>query len=613
MAALLVRDPNLDICPDFDSEPFEPMRELMRNTGLTDEQAIDALREAWTTRNDQLRERWAHEAEARRARAEAEAQQPQDQVQQPPPPPPANIQPEGEEIGAGEERTDRERRGKPKLRSFDPNLSVASVLVPRPSSYALNKLANFEYCELWYFTQEGCEDAQRSQRAEADDAFGMARVGEMVMLRPVASVQASKRVVQDADLTWEQFHYAQRSFVNYVLKADWPEEHAQALVWFFVHLENSAYINRENGKKILLSYQARVRRNWMDVMKQSDGPAFNIAIINNELMETISRELQSITTSDLHRQHGTLARFLERAQDRTAFLPVRYASAVIVTKSASAPPKPCGTEHRQGASETSGVAWSTQTGLSSAPTGNVPKDAAAPVGTTYTSAPGAGEKLTALKCVLEHRSCEALSPYKHDAWEHLLTVHKLLPRYPSLPYNLRTGFDAGIPPINVTNTPNNSPSLHAHSDAYLEIIEKEFRSQRYVGPLSQAEVEALIGPFQTSPLSLVPKPGKPNKFRAVHNFSFPRAASAGFLSINHHIDSDLFPCTWGTFPTICATIWNLPPDSQASVRDVAEAYRSIPIMPKQWPGLVVKLRGEDNFAINTTPPNVPRVPDIFPA
>ncbi|KAF5383221.1 hypothetical protein D9615_004780 [Tricholomella constricta] len=312
MAALLVRDPHLEVCPDFESEPFEPMRALMRNTGLTDEQAVEALREAWVTRNNQLRDRWVQEAEARAAEAEAAAQQQQQeeeerlrreqmemQQQQEQEQRPDDQQVDEGRLGtAGEEQ----RRTKLKLRSFDPNLSVASVIVPRPSSYAINKLANFEYCELWYFTQEGCEDAQRSQRSEADDAFGMARMGEMVMLRPVAAVQASKRVVQDADLTWEQFHYAQRSFVEYVLKAGWPEDHAQSLVRFFVHLENSPYINRENGRRILLTYQARVRRNWMDVMKQSEGAVFNIALINDDLMEAIARDLQSVATADLHRQ-----------------------------------------------------------------------------------------------------------------------------------------------------------------------------------------------------------------------------------------------------------------------------------------------------------------------
>ncbi|GLB36656.1 hypothetical protein LshimejAT787_0309430 [Lyophyllum shimeji] len=198
-----------------------------------------------------------------------------------------------------------------------------------------------------------------------------------------------------------------------------------------------------------------------------------------------------------------------------------------------------------------------------------------------TSAPDAEGRLTELKRALERRRIKALSPYKAQAWECLLRVHNLLTRYPNLPSGFCNGFNAGISPIEHTHTPDNGPSLYTYSHAYLEIVEKEFNSQRYIGPLSRAEVESVIGPFQTSPLSLVPKPGKPNKFCAVHNFSFLRAPSAGFYSVNYCIDSNLFPCTWSTFVTICTTIWNLPPDSQASIRDVAEAYRTIPIIPDQ--------------------------------
>ena len=130
------------------------------------------------------------------------------------------------------------------------------------------------------------------------------------------------------------------------------------------------------------------------------------------------------------------------------------------------------------------------------------------------------------------------------------------------------------------------------------MVANELRKGRYVSPCTRLEVEALIGPFQSSPLSWVPKPGKPGKFRAVHNFSFPRSATPTITSINAAINADRYPCTWGTFDTICFITHNLPPGSQAAIRDVAEAYRTIPIVPDQWPGLVVKLLDEDEFAIN---------------
>ena len=82
-------------------------------------------------------------------------------------------------------------------------------------------------------------------------------------------------------------------------------------------------------------------------------------------------------------------------------------------------------------------------------------------------------------------------------------------------------------------------------------------------------------------------------------FFFLPHPTLNVTSINSSIDADMYPCTWGTFDTICFTVFNLPPGSQAAIRDVAEAYHTIPIVAQQWPGLVVKLLKEDEFAINT--------------
>ncbi|OBZ66761.1 hypothetical protein A0H81_13225 [Grifola frondosa] len=43
----------------------------------------------------------------------------------------------------------------------------------------------------------------------------------------------------------------------------------------------------------------------------------------------------------------------------------------------------------------------------------------------------------------------------------------------------------------------------------------------------------------------------------------------------------------------------LPPGSQAAVRDVAEAYRNIPLDSSQWPGTVVRISEDDKFVIDT--------------
>ena len=129
-------------------------------------------------------------------------------------------------------------------------------------------------------------------------------------------------------------------------------------------------------------------------------------------------------------------------------------------------------------------------------------------------------------------------------------------------------------------------------------ITHEFTTGRYEGPFTRQQIENILGPFQTSPISIVPKPNKPGKYRIIQNFSSPYPSSGtGHSAINTDIVSSHFPCTWGTFETICSTILHLPPGSQAAVRDVAEAYRTIPLKSSQWPGTVVRL-SQSEFAID---------------
>ncbi|KAF8172744.1 hypothetical protein BJ912DRAFT_886588 [Pholiota molesta] len=302
MADRLDHDPNLDACPDFASNHYEAMRALMRNNGSTNEQAIEALTQAWTLQNEELRERWAQQVEQDQQEAEAQAAQAAaqgngEQGNEPPADPVQAVEPE-----LANENLEKDKKAKMKLRSFNPQRSVASVLAPRPSTYAINKVANFEYVELWYFTKEGCKEAQSTQRTETDDSFGMSRVGDLVAFRPVASVQASKRALQDADLSWEQFHYANRSFLKNIDSAGWPPEHVQALLQFFINLKSSPFLDRDHGKQIVLTYQARVRCNWMDVMKDGNEEVFNIALVSSPLMESISNEIQSSATAEMQRQ-----------------------------------------------------------------------------------------------------------------------------------------------------------------------------------------------------------------------------------------------------------------------------------------------------------------------
>lgn len=242
---------------------------------------------------------------------------------------------------------------------------------------------------------------------------------------------------------------------------------------------------------------------------------------------------------------------------------------------------------------------STQAAPPYAPTGRNPKAAKPGPTTADTNVPAAEVSSTALRAVISRRKLNAESPYNYQNWNRLLLHYQLHTKYPNFAFNLQYGFDLGIRPITTTFTPPNTPSTTQYASEFQAILQHEFTAGRYVGPFTQKELEEIIGPFQTSPLSIIPKPGRPGKFRLVQNFSHPHNPTHGISSINSSIQSDTFPCTWGTFTIVCLLIARLPPGSQAAVRDVKEAYRTIPTRPDQWPGMVVRLTNEtDSFAVD---------------
>ena len=293
----------------------------------------------------------------------------------------------------------------------------------------------------------------------------------------------------------------------------------------------------------------------------------------------------------------TKANFFDQAQTHVGES-APPASVATNTPLANAKPANCGTEQQQEPERSELGDWSARMASQSVTTGNYLPAASPHYTTSDTNALGAESRAMEPKTALERRRNEMVSPYKHSAWSAELTRLGLYPKYPIVVSGLRNGFDLGIPYIFSTYIPPNNPSVVHLPDVYNSTVDSEFTAGRYIGPFSRTELEAELGPFQTSPLSFIPKASKPGKYRAIHNFSFPHKPSPKATSINSHINSEDFPCTWGTFSTIVQIIAHLPQGSQASVRDVAEAYRTIPANPSQWPGLVIRLQDENQYAVN---------------
>jgi hypothetical protein len=112
------------------------------------------------------------------------------------------------------------------------------------------------------------------------------------------------------------------------------------------------------------------------------------------------------------------------------------------------------------------------------------------------------------KVALEQRKLEPLSPYNGRAWEKQLSDLGLEEKYPLLMQGLTSSFDLGIPHIAHTYTPLNHPSIRLLPNVYSSMIDSEFAAGCYIGPFTHRQLELVVGPFQTSLLSLVLKTSK---------------------------------------------------------------------------------------------------------
>lgn len=184
-----------------------------------------------------------------------------------------------------------------------------------------------------------------------------------------------------------------------------------------------------------------------------------------------------------------------------------------------------------------------------------------------------------------------VTPIKVEKLKTVLDEKQMLSKWSHIIHGLEHGFDIGLDTaavITETFIPGNHSTVNIDPTFISEYINGELEAGRYSGPYNKDQLEHLIGPFRSSPLGLVPKPGS-DSFRLIQDLSYPRADSRtksrssqpAVPSVNSHIDSDDFPTEWGTFDSTSALIQSLPKGCMAAAFDIANAYRIIPTRPLQ--------------------------------
>ena len=280
----IAEDPTRAACPSFEDPGWGFLRQSMiaAHQGaqpLTDADAAQQMKETWARENELKIVAW--NAQLERDRLEQAEQDRLAREEE-------DVRRAQQDREAEEQRAEAEEK-KPRPNSFDAERPIDRWVEPRPSSYALGRVRAWEYVELDYFTAKGCRDAAEADRSTGHDTLALTQLGGTIAIGPLAS-KPSRHVRMDEDLSWEEMLDARNILLHFMNKAGtWPRAHIESIAAFFFNIEVHPRKQQKNGKKTLIVYQARARREWFDALQRKQG--FNIALIHEDLLRSYADEV----------------------------------------------------------------------------------------------------------------------------------------------------------------------------------------------------------------------------------------------------------------------------------------------------------------------------------
>ena len=119
---------------------------------------------------------------------------------------------------------------------FDQNATIVSWIPHYPSEYVVRKIEDFEYVELWYFT-EGCNEASKATPTAADKAFNLLNTKSGLALQPIKATKASLNAIMDEQLSLEQITTARHTMITTANQVGWVQKLTLALAQLYIGLE----------------------------------------------------------------------------------------------------------------------------------------------------------------------------------------------------------------------------------------------------------------------------------------------------------------------------------------------------------------------------------------
>ncbi|KAG1751855.1 hypothetical protein EDB19DRAFT_1628274 [Suillus lakei] len=153
-------------------------------------------------------------------------------------------------------------------------------------SYALWKMDKGKYMELWYFTNDGLEEANCKKTVDNDAMIMSTLADGSSAWVTAASTRNARAILNDKDLPFEEFCQAYPHMLMTIEETDWPEDRIRMMAkfWRNIQVHRFCSLRAEIGKKALLTYQAKQRKHWHVTVKTSVSP-YDLSLVNEKVLK----------------------------------------------------------------------------------------------------------------------------------------------------------------------------------------------------------------------------------------------------------------------------------------------------------------------------------------
>ncbi|KAG1860253.1 hypothetical protein DFJ58DRAFT_657879, partial [Suillus subalutaceus] len=224
-------DPNLNVCPDYASDDFVNTQAQLINEDIAEEQAVQLLKNIWQASNNTEKRLWQQQVNDNK-----EEQAHHDHLEE------DEEEHLKQEHLAEEEEAHKEEQKK-KKHKYTPiqNTGILDDPAITLCSYALRKLDKGEYVEMWYFTNDGLDEAAVKKTMD-DDAMVLSTLTDsLTAWVSAASMCNACSIINDKNLPFEDFCQACPHFLTVLLETDWPQDRIKMMALFWRNLQVHKY------------------------------------------------------------------------------------------------------------------------------------------------------------------------------------------------------------------------------------------------------------------------------------------------------------------------------------------------------------------------------------